>query len=443
MNKFVKNKTEVLTTMEIKQSTLKNFTFFEELKQLFSHAKGYELSKKNVIRAINKPKCPNCQEQCRRNGWDPITRKNLFTLRIGRFRCPICGHEIKKDLSIFTKILDDWHSTLSDFFLRLSDRDVALRVISDLMDFLSPISKDTVLRRLCHAVKGLVIPEIQTKYQVVHYDEQHPKKGRQQHYRLTLVCAITGKVIADKLYDDKNPETIKEFLTENLNIEKEIIIISDGCPWYPEIFKEIWGNKVKHQMCIMHLNKLICADCGKLPSIQEMYNTYLFLNIFYDRQKELDFIQVLLNEKKEVNVDDEWLKYARNRFNKFVRSLEKMRRRNKENHKLRNKNEAKKNFEKLQHEKMTLPKSLKKRLTYIEKFWKRFTLFYDVDCPHTNNVIENYYSTSLKTHRKKQFRTKEGLERKMRLAVFKRNIGFSKPAKTFFEWGIIFGILSI
>jgi len=424
-------------------TTLKNFSVFSEIFELFSHAKGYEYTKKGVIRAIQKPNCPRCGNHCCHNGWDPITRKNLLTLKIGRYRCPCCGYEIKKDTTLFAKILDDWYNTLSNLFLRLTDRDVALRIISELMEFLAPMSKDTVLRRICYALKQLVIPEIKTKYQVVHYDEQHPKKGRHQHYRLTLIDAITGKVIADELYDDKESNTIGMFLTDHLDTSKELIIITDGCPWYPELFKELWGIKVKHQMCILHLNKLVVGDCGKLPSIQEMYNTYLLLNIFYNREKELEFLQVLLAEEKQNSSDDRWLKKARKRFNNFVRSLEKMRRRDKQNHELRSYNGAKTNFDKLVEEKRLLPKALQKRLKYIGQFWDQFTLFYNVDCPHTNNIIENYFSTSLKTHRKKQFRTKDGLKRKMKLSVFKRNVGFENPTRTFFEWGKIFWILSL
>jgi len=429
--------------MDVIHTTFKNFSVFSEIFELFSHAKGYEYSKKGVIRAIQKPDCPHCDNRCCRNGWDPITRKNLLTLKIGRFRCPRCGYEIKKDTSLFTKIIDDWYNTLSNFFLRLTDRDVALRVISELMEFLAPMSKDTVLRRICLALKQLVIPEIKTKYQVVHYDEQHPKKGRHQQYRLTLIDAITGKVIADELYDDKESKTVKKFLTEFLDTSKELIIITDGCPWYPELLAELWGNKVKHQMCILHLNKLIVGDCGRLPSLQQMYDTYLLLNIFYNRENELEFLQVLLSEKKQNFSDSKWLKKARKRFNNFVRSLEKMRRRDKQNHKLRDYNNAKNNFDKLMREKQLISKPLRKRLKYIKQHWKRFSLFYEVDCPHTNNVIENYFSTSLKTHRKKQFRTKEGLKRKMKLSAFKRNVGFENPIKTFFEWGKIFWVLQL
>jgi len=48
-------------------------------------------------------------------------------------------------------------------------------------------------------------------------------------------------------------------------------------------------------------------------------------------------------------------------------------------------------------------KHIQKRLRKIEKNWAHFTAFYFVKgAPATNNGVENYYSTSLKTHRKKQ-----------------------------------------
>ncbi len=425
-------------------TTLKNFSFIKNINTIFPNTNGHEYTKKDVIRLIKKPIC-SCGRQSLRNGWDKITRKNIFTLKIGKFICPKCEKTIRSDLSFWEKLIEDWNQSLSSFFLRLHDRDVALRVISDLMNFLTPMSKDSVLRKICQSIKQLIIPKIKCKYQIIHYDEQHPKKGRQQKYRLTLICAITGKVIADELTNNMNKKTVKNFLKVNLNINKEVIMITDGLPWYPELFKEIWGKKVKHQMCILHLNKLIVSDCGKIKSLQEMYNTYLLLNIFLNRKKELEFIQMLIEEEKIISEQkyNEWIKHARNRFNKFVRSLEKMRRRDKLNHTLYSLEESKINFSELKNEIWLLDKPLQKRLKYIEKFWNEFSLFHQIDdCPHTNNVIENYFSSSLKTHRKKQFRTDKGLENKIKLSHYKRNIGFENPIKTFLEWGKIFGILN-
>ena len=50
----------------------------------------------------------------------------------------------------------------------------------------------------------------------------------------------------------------------------------------------------------------------------------------------------------------------------------------------------------------------------IGKNWKYLTTFYFVEgAPATNNPIENYYSTGLKTHRKKQLRTDRGINNQM------------------------------
>jgi len=35
--------------------------------------------------------------------------------------------------------------------------------------------------------------------QIAHYDEQHPKMGRTQKFRLTLLDSVTGRPIADGL----------------------------------------------------------------------------------------------------------------------------------------------------------------------------------------------------------------------------------------------------
>jgi len=47
----------------------------------------------------------------------------------------------------------------------------------------------------------------------------------------------------------------------------------------------------------------------------------------------------------------------------------------------------------------------------IEKNWEKFTTFYFVkNAPANNKPPKNYYSTSLKTYRKKQLRTDRGIQ---------------------------------
>ena len=76
---------------------------------------------------------------------------------------------------------------------------------------------------------------------------------------------------------------------------------------------------------------------------------------------------------------------------------------------------------------------VRKRLEKIRKNWKYLTAFYFVEgAPATNNLIENYYSASLKTHRKKQLREK-GIKNQMKLSAMKRAEMLKKPEKTLLE----------
>ena len=74
----------------------------------------------------------------------------------------------------------------------------------------------------------------------------------------------------------------------------------------------------------------------------------------------------------------------------------------------------------------TIP--VRKRLKMIEKNWEYFTAFYLVNgAPATNNPIENYYSTGLKTHRKKQLRTDRGINNQLKLSAMKRAGMLDRP----------------
>src|SRR5674536_373124 len=70
---------------------------------------------------------------------------------------------------------------------------------------------------------------------VVCYDEQHPKKGRCQKYRLTLFDPKTQRPLADELFDDKSSETIKNFLKKHLDTSEPVFIVTDFDKRYPEI----------------------------------------------------------------------------------------------------------------------------------------------------------------------------------------------------------------
>ena len=51
---------------------------------------------------------------------------------------------------------------------------------------------------------------------------------------------ITGRPIADELYDDKSPETIATVLKAHLNPTKQTFVVTDLCSSYPRVFGKMW-----------------------------------------------------------------------------------------------------------------------------------------------------------------------------------------------------------
>ena len=196
----------------------------------------------------------------------------------------------------------------------------------------------------------------------------------------------------------------------------------------------------------MHLNKLVVKDFGKNTTLLNEYNKYLILNIFYNRKKEIKFLERLIKkqDKKSFTNDKEkkeLIKKSKQKFRDYVKKLENDRRRKGKNLTQRKLFKAKELFEELWKQKPLFPKKARDRLKMIKKNWNYFTAFYHIKgCPATNNALENYYSTSLKTHRKKQLRTDKGIINHMKLAALKRVEGFSKPKKTLLE---IYGLIKL
>ncbi|AKB27969.1 Mobile element protein [Methanosarcina siciliae T4/M] len=273
---------------------------------------------------------------------------------------------------------------------------------------------------------------------MVHYDEQHPKEGRCQKYRLTLLDAKSQRTIADELFKDKSPETIKKFLQKNLDASEPVFIVTDFDKRYPDILKEIFRDKLVHQYCLMHLNKLIVNDFPKNTTIGQELLKYRLLNIFYNRENEIKFLEELQSE--ELNVinnkekHQEWSKKAKKEFNQYRHKLKLEIRRKKKNLPLNSLEKAKYNFDRLMENIRTYDEKVQKRLWMINKHWLNLTLFhYLPGAPATNNPIESYYSKSLKTDNKKQFRTEKGIENQIKLTQMRRLNLLKKPQKSFME----------
>ena len=422
---------------------INNFADSDLLLSIFPESNKYEFTAKKVFRLKENVAC-NCGGTMVHNGYNYVRKKGFGKAKIGKEICPECGNEHCEDKIFWKTLLANWQETITSLLLVLRYSNVSWQVVSEIMSYIIPCSKDKA--RYLFDEKIEQFQYSQDNYLIVNYDEQHPRKGRTQKFRLTLLNYLTKVPIAEELFDNKEDSTIENFLRKYLDIDKELIVITDCDRRYPEIFKRIWGNKVIHQKCLLHLNKLIVHDFGRNTNLQEEHNKYLLLNIFYNRKKELKFLEKILKKQSAKNFSSskekyEWVKKAKQKFYDYVKKLENSRRRKGKNLTQRKLFRATQIFQELLKQKILFPKKVKQRLQMIEENWKYFTAFYQIkDCPATNNAIENYYSTSLKTHRKKQLRTDEGIINHMKLSALKRTLGFIKPKKTILE---IYGLFKL
>ena len=401
------------------------------------YSNDFEFTASGIFRKIVPPLCPECGHPMSHNGFNTCQKRHLGGANVGKYLCGACGKSTEENRDFWVNLKADFLGIITEICTRLRLNHVSYEVIESIMGYLYPRDKDTIRNMVQCAIDEMDIPPVKN-IQFVHYDEQHPKAGRNQKYRLTLLDSVTRQLIADELYDSKDADTIESFLRRNLDTQKQIFIVTDLYRGYSDIFKRVFGNKVIHQFCLLHLNKLIVNDFPRKTSIEQELIKYRLLNIFYDREPEIEFLSCLIEEEKTMKQRSDkeyksWIKEAKNAFHKFVRDLELKRRRENKNLKQRDYYEALNNFKILKMQSDSFMISVRKRLAKIEELWPNLTAFYFVDnAPATNNPIENFYSASLKTHRKKQLE-ELGIKEQIKLSALKKAGVFGRPQKTLLD----------
>ncbi len=419
-------------------SNLNNLSEIPNLQKVFREiGNEFEHTENGIFRRKNPPQCPECRNNMVHNGYNEYTKKGLGGIKIGKYLCKHCGKMLEEKRTAWERIKTEFFNLLVLIYQKLRSNHVSYEGISDVLNLIFPQSKSTVFKEFNHAMEDVEIPPLENVL-IVHYDEQFPKEGRCQKFRLTILDAKTKRQIADELFDDKSAKTIKRFLTSKFDSAKPIFIVTDFGASYPEVLKEVFGDNLIHQCCLLHLNKLVVNDFPKNTTIAEELLKYRLLNIFYNREKEIEMLRRLELKEREIirnkEVYKSWIKKAKNDFYRFVHDLELSRRRNKENLEINSLDKAENNFNGLMNEISSFGRQIQERLKMIKKHWTNLTVFqYVPGAPATNNALENYYSTSLKTHRKKQFRTDKGILNQIKLSSMKRAGLFNEPKPTLLE----------
>jgi hypothetical protein len=433
----------VRPTMTIIATNFLNLPFANQINDFFKdYSNEYEYTAVGIFRKIIPPACPRCGEKMTHNGYNKHNLFGISTIKFGRYHCPRCKMNSSEETILIENIKLDIIKIFTGISQVLRNHAVSYEGISEVMSYLIPQSKDTILRKFSSSVASVQLPK-SSAIRIVHYDEQHPKSGRSQKYRLTLLNGVSHEVIAEELSDDKSQDSIRPFFRDNLkeviDNSKPIFIVTDLGKGYAEMIKEVFNGIAIHQYCLFHLNKLISNDFSKDAPLNDELIKYKLLNIFYDRDAELNYLKKACFDEASMSFKDEkeekeWQKRAKIRFHGFLHEQELARRRAHKNLKHRTYYESYVIMNELLNDAQEFKLLVQKRLKMIQKGWIHFTAFQRVDdAPATNNAIENYYSTSLKGQRKKQLRTDLGINLHMKLSSMKRHDMIGKSEVTFLE----------
>jgi transposase-like protein len=419
--------------MAVIHSTLNNFSTCDQIiLELNKYGDNLCLTTDLTMRYVNKMNCPLCGKKMVHNGRNKHGRTKIGMMKTQRYFCKKCNHHEEVDSNVITSLVNEFIDALRHMILIMRVGYLSFDLIAQALSPIIKISADTVENIIKHTVDSIELPNT-TEIFIVHYDEQHPKKGRIQKYRLALLDNKTKNMIAELLTDELNSDVIKEFLDKYLPHDKIIFVVTDLAKIYNEILEEIRPGFIIHQHCLLHLNKLLVKDFGRYCSFEEEYIKYELLNIFYDRLDELEYLkEVVIKEKIYLSKNGDtgyfkWLKNEKRNFHQFLRTIEKTRRKALKKLGLPNRmkmwtlDESINNFSKLMMKREKYPEEIKKRLDMIKQDWKKLSAFYHIEnAPATNNLIENYFSCSCKQIKKKQHRRTSALIRQWKLYALYR-----------------------
>ena len=226
------------------QLSLINFPYRETLSTIFEdYSNDFEFTANGIFRRIVPPLCPECGYPMSHNGFNTYQKGLLGEANVGKYLCGACGKSTQEDRNFWIKLKADFFDIITKISTGLRLNHVSYEVIESIMDYLYPRDKDTIRNMVQCAIMATDVPSVKD-IRFVHYDEQHPKAGRNQKYRLTLLDSVTRQIIAEELFDSKDSGTIESFLRRNLDTHKQIFIVTDLDRGYSDVFKRVFGDKV-------------------------------------------------------------------------------------------------------------------------------------------------------------------------------------------------------
>lgn len=220
---------------------------------------------------------------------------------------------------------------------------------------------------------------------IYHYDEQRVTLNGCENWRY-VILDTNGTVLRDEIRDNKNQESIKDFVVETLKDKKVETVVTDDDNKYPAVIEELRSEvastqniplndvKIVHQLCQFHLFQGINMTLKKAAGFNPFARKKLPPELDALRK---DLIAVFYHKTKKG---------------------------------------AREAFEKVMEKRWNYKASVRKLIENIDKDFENLThcLREKADSPEpriprTNNLLEQYFRTTHPETVKKKYKSKEKL----------------------------------
>lgn len=310
-------------------TTLNTYSIIETLNPIFVQFSNQYIIENGIFFSKNPPCCPSCGKQMVHNGYNTLTKKNVATLKIGKYRCQHCKKNLQESREFFETLQKFLQDNITPMILKMRWNKMSYRGIEEVLEHIFPIGKDTIYSLIQETISSMEPPDTGKKdLQILGYDEQFVRIGGQQKYRLLIFDIESGTPIIDTLVSDKKSETIKGiFLESNIDFSIPTVVVTDLDRAYPQILDELFGENLLHQPCLFHLQKLIANSYSENCSLYDELLKYQLLNIFYDHSHEIDWLSQWIEEEKKIQNScskpeyREWLKNKKSDFYQICKNI--------------------------------------------------------------------------------------------------------------------------
>lgn len=472
--------------MKMMHPTLINFSLFS---QFYGYVKDFNT--KIYISAngiIHTERIICCGHPCSYNGSNEsghiVSRSTGSIFKKGQQICKTCG----KTHQVDCEFIDIFKEDLDSFIIAetLSLREIH-NSYSDISQHLSRTKgimiSETTLKEICDA-KLSEFDDLELDYEIEEgfygYDEQYVTVKGKKMLRIVIFDCKKNVPIYEDMHEKLTQTVLEGILSKVFKDKQPKGFVFDMLPMYPNAFRRVFGKRIKLQLCIFHLNKLILEEyrnCLKIGTkvnwnLIHYYNLYTIFNIFYNRKQELDLLKKyqedLQGYKEKLSLVDDidsfiegfkFPKHCKTREDKelaIIRAYEvglikkfrehlhqeKLRRkRDKVTLESRNPEDARKQLNEVLELISYYPEKIQKRIKKIDEYFGMFTAS-DTEIL-TNNKLEGFFGSTLKKFRKKGFHSITGLKNFLTFQKIRR--AGIEPIEMFSvqRLSVIFGILSL